>query len=250
MNSESQSLIRLDDVDLGYGKRVLLRGVSLEIGKSEFWGIVGPNGSGKTTLLRAILGWVPTKKGVIEIAARTHIGYVPQRSVIDALLPLTALEIVLMGLYAKKAAWRRMNREDEIEAIGALRQVGLESRAKSVFSVLSGGQQQRVLLARALVSKPDLLILDEPTNGMDIVSEDSVMKVVRKIHEERGMTIILVTHLLPLVAHHANRVGLIHGDRMESGETKDLITTERLSRLYGVPVQVAQVSGHTVVTTA
>jgi ABC-type Mn2+/Zn2+ transport system ATPase subunit len=142
-----------------------------------------------------------------------------------------------------------MTAQDRKKALEAIQGVGLEHKTHALFSELSGGQQQRILLARALVGQPDILILDEPTNGMDIVSEASVMKTVDEVHSKTGMTIVLVTHLLHVVAQHVTEIGLIQGDRIEFGATKDLLTEKHLTQLYGTPIQVGQINGKTIVTT-
>jgi ABC-type Mn2+/Zn2+ transport system ATPase subunit len=234
-------------VNLGYGPRVLLKNVNMSFTRGKFLGIVGPNGSGKTTLLRAILGWVKPFTGKITCTEGIRFGYVPQRNTVDSLYPLTALDIVLMGLYGSRPAWQRMTADDRKRAQQALTQVGLAEKSGFLFSELSGGQQQRTLLARALVGHPDVLILDEPTNGMDLVSEAFVMESVDEIHKKTGMAIIIVTHLLHVVAQHARELGLIQGDRVEFGPTDSLLTTRHLTELYGRPIVVSKAEGKTVV---
>lgn len=247
--TETQQLIRFENLDLGYARRTVLRSVQGSISRGVFMGIVGPNGSGKTTLLKAILGSVEPQSGQITRMPGLRFGYVPQRNTIDALYPLTSLDIVLMGLYGTRIPGTRMTSRDRETSLNAIRGVGLEHKAQALFSELSGGQQQRILLARALVGQPDILILDEPTNGMDIVSEASVMKTVDEVHSKTGMTIVLVTHLLHVVAQHVTEIGLIQGDQIEFGMTKDLLTEQHLTELYGTPIQVGQMNGKTVVTT-
>lgn len=249
MKTDTQQLIRFENLELGYGRRTILRGVQGSISRGVFMGIVGPNGSGKTTLLKALLGRVKPQSGQITQLPNLRFGYVPQRNTIDALYPLTSLDIVLMGLYGTRIPGMRMTARDRKTALDAICGVGLEHKANALFSELSGGQQQRILLARALVGQPDILILDEPTNGMDIVSEASVMKTVDEVHSKTGMTIVLVTHLLHVVAQHVTEIGLIQGDRIEFGATQDLLTEEHLTGLYGTRIQVGQINGKTVVTT-
>ncbi len=125
--------------------------------------------------------------------------------------------------------------------------MGLQGFENELFRNLSGGQQQRILLARALVAKPDILVLDEPTNGMDLVSETAVMNIVSKIHQEMNVTILLVTHLLHLVARYAKTVGIIQEQKLFFGDTKAVLTTKNLSALYGIDVKVESVNGQMVV---
>jgi ABC-type Mn2+/Zn2+ transport system ATPase subunit len=240
-------MIHFENLDLGYGKRIVLKNVNGQIKPGSFIGIVGPNGSGKTTLLRTILGWVKPLSGTLRTHKKLRYGYVPQRNMIDPLYPLTAFDVVLMGLYGSSSVFKKMSEADRHAASEALHQVGLSQKSDSLFHELSGGQQQRTLLARALISRPDILILDEPTNGMDIVSESSVMETIKDIHEKTGMTIIIVTHLLHVVAHYASELGLIKGNQIEFGTTQKLLTSEHLTALYGTNIVVTQLQGKTVV---
>ena len=240
-------LVEISNVKLGYKGKTVLKEVSATISKGDFLGIVGPNGSGKTTLLRAILGWIKPAEGSLQLKPNLHFGYVPQRNNIDHLFPLNCLEIVLMGLYAGKGVLERVNSSDREKARLELKNVGLLHFENELFRNLSGGQQQRVLLARALVGKPDILILDEPTNGMDLASEVAVLNIVSEVHERTQMTILFVTHMLHLVARYAKTVGIIQDQKLSFGETDQIITTENLSSLYKMRVEAVKIQNHTVV---
>ena len=241
------NLVEIKDVSLGYKNRTVLKNVSATISQGDFLGIVGPNGSGKTTLLRSILGWIKPLQGSLELKQGLRFGYVPQRNNVDHLFPLNCLEIVLMGLYSSKNPLERMKASDHEAARLELKNVGLLHFEKELFRNLSGGQQQRVLLARALVGKPDILILDEPTNGMDLASEVAVLNIVKEVHERTKMTILFVTHLLHLVARYAKKVGIIQDQKLSFGETSMVLTTENLSSLYKMKVEVVKIENHTVV---
>jgi ABC-type Mn2+/Zn2+ transport system ATPase subunit len=198
----SESLIALRDVSLGYDGRPVLGHVDLIIERGEFLALLGPNGAGKTTLLRGLLGLIPVLGGRIDYdfnRLETPPGYVPQRDTLDPIFPLSALEVVLMGTYAKlRPAWPAGRREHE-RARACLGEVGLAGLAHRPFWILSGGQKQRVLIARALAVDPDVLILDEPTSGIDREAEATIMGLIARLNRERNLTVVLVSHHLGLV---------------------------------------------------
>ena len=242
-----ETLVSLREVTLGYGRKVVLRDVTMEIGAGEFWGFVGPNGSGKTTLVRALLGLVKPKRGQILWGKQVRVGYVPQREALDDLLPLTALDIVLLGRIRKGGFMHRFSREDLDKAVETMEQVGIADLASLPFRELSGGQKQRVLIARALVTEPELLLLDEPTNGLDLPTEHAIMELLRRIHGERNVTIVFVTHLLSLAANAATHLALFHDGRVIAGEIDELLSEQKLSATYQTPIAVQELNGYKVV---
>jgi len=245
-----QPQIVFNDADLGYGKRsVVLHGVNLRIEQGVFWGIVGPNGSGKTTLLRTLLGLLRPVAGAVTVGASgpLRFGYVPQRDTVDTLFPIPVEDIVLMGRYGRIGPVRRPGREDRAAALRCLEQVGLTEIGRRDYSQLSGGWRQRVLIARALATEPDVLVLDEPTHGMDLPSETALLGLLRRLNAERGLTIVLVSHLLGSVADAAQSIAIISGGTLEVGTREEMLSSERLTRLYGVPVQVVRVAGRSAV---
>jgi len=217
--------------------------LSFHICAGEFLGIVGPNGSGKTTILRAILGLIRPLSGRVARLGRPVIGYVPQRENIDTIMPVTAREVALMGRAPRLGPVDRLRPEDRRAADAALERVGVGALAPVLFRDLSGGQQQRVLIARALASDPDLLVLDEPTNGMDLASEHAIVGLLRGLNRDRGLTVLLVTHLLPIVLNAATTILLIEEGRILYGDADDVLEEEKLTRLYRLPVRVATVAG-------
>jgi len=240
-------LVRLRDATLGYGRSAVLRDVNLWLRRGDFLGLVGPNGSGKTTLLRTILGSILPLSGAIERSpSGVRFGYVPQRKALDEVWPLRAREIVLMGLYPTVGLFRRPGRIEQEAADAALSAVGMEELGDEMFSDLSGGQKQRTLIARALVTAPDVLAFDEPTAGMDLPGGEAILSLLRKLHRE-GMTVVLVSHYLNEVASAALEVGLVGNARLAVGTTGEMVTAERLTGLYGAPVHVARVHGRLVV---
>jgi ABC-type Mn2+/Zn2+ transport system ATPase subunit len=245
-----EPFVRVEGVTLGYGRKVVLRDVWLQIGAGEFWGFVGPNGSGKTTLVRALLGLLRPMKGQILWHRRARIGYVPQRETLDDLLPLTALDIVLMGRIHKGGFGHRFHLDDRAKALAAMEQVGIADLAPMRYRQLSGGQKQRVLLARALATEPELLLLDEPTNGLDLPMEHAIMELLRRIHQERGVTIVLVTHLLSLAANAATHLALFRDGQVVAGSVAEMLTERRLSATYQTPIAVRELNGYRVVMVA
>jgi ABC-type Mn2+/Zn2+ transport system ATPase subunit len=230
-------------ITLGYRSRVLFQDVSFDIERGTILGIVGPNGSGKTTLLRTILGLLPPLRGQLRRDQNVTVSYVPQRERLDTILPLSALDVVLLGRSARAGALSRSSRADHEAAVRALTQVDAEALAPQRFRRLSGGQQQRVLLARALVAEPDLLVLDEPTAGMDIASEAGTIEFLRDLNRRAAVTILLVTHMLPLVLNLATSIMLLGADRILSGAVDEVLREDRLRLLYGLPVRLGAVAG-------
>lgn len=238
----------MEGATLGYGREVVLRDVDLVIEPGDFLGIVGPNGSGKTTLLRCLLGLLRPLGGTYAAeGGGFRVGYVPQRDTVDTLYPLTVMDIVLMGRYRLMGPCARPSRVDRVHAESALRHLGIEGLGGKPFRSLSGGQKQRCLIARALVGEPDLVILDEPTNGMDLPSEQAVMELLSRLHREDGLSIILVSHLLQTVINYAGRLALVSNGTVRCGTVSDLVTEAALAETYGIPVAVARAAGRLVV---
>lgn len=254
-NRSRDALLVIRGASFGYGRRVVLGAVDLTIERGAFVGIVGPNGSGKTTLLRAILGIDEPLAGVIEAASKTpvRVGYVPQRARIDPIFPLRVRDLVAMGRYPHQGPFARSTPRDETAIQTAARAVSIEDLLERPYRDLSGGQQQRALLARALATEPDLLVLDEPTNGMDLAAEHGLCAVVERLHRESGTTVLFVTHLLHLVSDVATELVLIApaagggASRCIAGERDSILTETRLSELYGIPIAVDRLRNRTVI---
>ena len=241
-------LIQFEKADLGYGRRVILREIDFDVEAGDFLGIVGPNGSGKTTLLKAVLGMIRPLKGRVTRASDTiTFGYVPQRETVDLLYPLSVQDIVLMGRYRRLGPFARPQARDKRRALEALAQVGIAELAGRPYANLSGGQQQRTLIARALVGEPSLLVLDEPNTGMDLVGESATMELIHRLHVDAGIAVLMVTHHLATVVNYAKRIAVVGEGGLREGTIAEMITPESLTQLYGIPVQVATLDGHTVV---
>lgn len=240
------TILKGDRLRLGYRHRVLIKELSLEVSRGDILGIVGPNGCGKTTLLRTMLGLTSPLSGFVEHDPSLVVAYVPQRDRLETILPITALDIVLMGRAARFDAWRRTREGDRNAARRALARVDAEALGQQLFRNLSGGQQQRVVLARALAAEPDVLVLDEPTAGMDIASEAAMLDFLGELNRSQGVTILIVTHMLSLVLNLAKTVMLMDAGTVLHGPVNDVVREDRLSALYGVPVHVSRVAGRRV----
>jgi ABC-type Mn2+/Zn2+ transport system ATPase subunit len=241
------NLVEFRDVTLGYGHRPLLRRLEFDIAEGDFLGLVGPNGSGKTTLLRALLGTLEPLSGIIRLAPGIRFGYVPQREQIDPRWPLRVIDVVLMGRYHRIGLGRRPSAADRSAAINALEHVGIADLAERHLSSLSGGQKQRTLIARALVGAPTVLILDEPTTGLDLVSTTQILSLVRELHERDRITVLMVSHMLNEVANYVDRLGLLVNGEIRLGPVDQILTEKALTELYGIPVEVSLFSGHRIV---
>jgi ABC-type Mn2+/Zn2+ transport system ATPase subunit len=240
-------LVTFDRVTLGYGDRTILRDLTFDLSEGDFLGLVGPNGAGKTTILRAILGTLRPQAGTLWRAPGLRFGYVPQRDQVDYNFPLDVLDVVLMGRYDRIGLGRRPRASDRERAYAALEHVGIRDLAGQSLGDLSGGQKQRTLIARALVGDPNVLVLDEPTNGMDLVATTQILGLVRELHEQRGLTVLMVSHALNEVANYVERIALVVGGGFRIGPVQEIMTERTLSDMYGIPVEVDAFNGHRIV---
>ena len=235
----STPLLALRDVSLGYEGRPVLQHVAFEVEEGEFLALLGPNGAGKSTLLRGILGLVPTLGGRIEHGfdrKESPPGYVPQRDALDPIFPLTSSEVVLMGTYARLGPLHPVGRRERHVAAIALEQVGLIGIADAPFWALSGGQKQRVLIARALAAEPRVLLLDEPTAGVDPGAAAAIMDVISRLNREHGMTVVLVTHQLRQARPLVRSVIWVENGTAEKGPTGTMLSAERIAEVFGAGV--------------
>lgn len=235
-HSSMNPLFNTENLSAGYRGKTVLKDVNLRIERGQFWFILGPNGEGKSTLLRTLMGLLPTQGGTLNRDPdQTRIestGFVPQRCDFNPTLSTTVREFVGLGLVGLKVG----TQDFEDRLTWALERVGMSAHRRRDYASLSGGQRQRILLARALVRRPALLILDEPTNGLDLNSEEALLASLQRLNAEDGLTILFVTHDLPLAARFATHLALVHGGTVESGSAHQMLHCGALERTYGMAV--------------
>lgn len=228
------NVVELRDARVGYRGRTLIEDIDLAVTREDFLAVVGPNGSGKTTLLRTLLGVIRPRGGRRRVSGQ--LGYTPQRSSLDPIFPFTTHEVVSHGLFNEDP--ERRDKNEELERIGeAIRACGLGGHEDTPFRELSGGQRQRGLIARALVTRPDLLVLDEPTNNLDVRGEHEVMSLVERLFAD-GCGVLMVSHQLHVVARHARRIALILNGRLVVGDREEMLAPTRLRELYGMDIDL------------
>lgn len=240
-----EPLVALEDATIGYSGAALLSGVYLSVGQGDFLAVVGPNGGGKTTLVRSALGAVPLLAGRRRARRQLRVGYVPQREHVDTIWPFRVGEVVRMGRVPLLGPLRRSGPADDAAVHRAMARVRIEHLADHAYGELSGGQRQRTLIARALAADPELLVLDEPTNGMDPAAELATMDLLRELHGAGGLAVVMVSHRLENVASSARALAFV--DRAQGlfrvGPIAEMLRPEALSALYGRPVAVEQHQG-------
>jgi ABC-type Mn2+/Zn2+ transport system ATPase subunit len=181
------------------------------------------------------------------MAPGLRFGYVPQRDSVDYNFPLKVVDVVMMGRYDRIGVGRRPTKEDRRLACDALHHVGILHLAEQQLNALSGGQKQRTLIARALVGEPNILVLDEPTNGMDLVSTTQILSLVRELHERDKLTVLMVSHALNEVANYVERIALVLEGGFRLGTVDEIMNEKTLSSMYGIPVEVDRFNGHRIV---
>ena len=238
-------LIALSDLAIGYDGEVALRRLDLTVRRGDLIGVVGPSGCGKTSLLRALIGDIETyagrsRRGAPEGGGRLRIGYVPQVETVDWNFPITVEQVALLGAWRERRWTPWAGRRARRRAREVLDQLGILQLARRPIRALSGGQQQRAFLARALISNPQLLLLDEPTSGVDIKTSHEILHELRELNAA-GVTIVLTTHDLNGVASHLPRlVCLGQGTILADGSAEQVLQPELLERSYGQPMLVVQ----------
>ncbi len=234
--------IGLDNVSVSYGDTQVLKDVSVSLDEGEFLGIIGPNGGGKTTLLKVILGLLEPDAGKVNIygkrpkKASGRLGYVPQYSNFDAQFPIDVWNVVLMGRVGR-LGWKPFySKKDKRMAKKALKKVDLLGQKDRQISNLSGGQQQRALIARALASEPNILLLDEPTASIDEKVQSSIYELLRELNEDGGKTIVLVSHDIGVISSYVKKVACLNKYFIYHGS--DELTPEMIEASYECPVDL------------
>ncbi|MEN9553529.1 MAG: hypothetical protein RLY24_1124 [Actinomycetota bacterium] len=232
----AEVLVECAHITCAYDSTVAVHDAHVTIFRQDFVGIVGPSGSGKTTLLKAILGAVSPVEGHVTKKPGLRMGYVPQVESVDWNFPVTVLEVVAMTRTAGKL-FPRITPDERSSALHVLERLGLGGLENRHIRELSGGQQQRVFVARALFHQPELLVLDEPTSGVDVRTRHEVLHLLADLHDE-GMSIVLTTHDLNGLAAHLPRVVCMNTHVIADGPPVDVLNSDVLEKTYGAPMDV------------
>lgn len=243
-DSYATPLVTFSKVTCGYKEKIVFRDLSLRLFPRQFAGLVGPSGAGKSTLLKSILGIVPLISGDIEFSGQKingkvppEVGYVPQIETVDWDFPVTVEQVVAMGLYRKSTRLPWLTKQERRIIRELLDRLNIGQYADRQIKLLSGGEQQRVFLARALVANPKLLILDEPTSGVDVKTQHAILHLLGEINR-KGVTILLTTHDLNAVARHLPWVICFNQKIIAQGDPNEVFTSKILSRTYDSEMSV------------
>lgn len=249
MSQQQQSIVNIQHVSYRYEKENVLEDINLSIYKGAFLGIVGPNGSGKSTLLKLILGLIKPQMGEIQLFGEQinrfkdwhKIGYVSQKAnSFNTGFPATIFEVVASGLTKKIGMFRRLSKQDREKVVSAIRMVGMEAFLRQNIGELSGGQQQRVFIARALVSEPEMLILDEPTVGVDAKNVASFYELLNQLNKEQGITMLMVTHDIGAISDKVTHVACLNKNLHFHGNTREFeqLKLGEMTEFYGHDIHV------------
>ena len=236
------TIINLDNVSFSYAHIPVLRDITLAIGEGEFLGVIGPNAGGKSTLLKLILGLLQPDKGDIKVfgkspeKGRSRIGYVPQYPAFLRDFPINVLDAVLLGRLGETRWYGGYTQKDKNIAMDSLKAVEIDNISNQTIDSLSGGQLQRVLIARALASRPDILILDEPTANIDVRAEEDIFALLKEYNVH--MTIIVVSHDIGFISGYVDRVACLNQTLL--CHTTSEISGKTIEDLYGAPVKMIQ----------
>jgi len=238
-------LVRLNGVAAAYDREAVLTGVDFHIHEDQFTGIVGPSGAGKTTLLRILLGTLKPISGTVERRSGLRVAYVPQLETINWNFPVTVRECVLMSrTKGRRLPWASHGETERVDAV--LERLGIRSLAERHIRELSGGQQQRMFLARALLRQPQMLLMDEPTSGVDVSTRHEILHLLADLHEE-GVAIVLTTHDLNGMAAHLPHLVCVNHRIVADGTPGEVITPAVLEQTFGARMDVLQHLGMPVV---
>ncbi len=237
-------LVRLTGVSCRYGSQRVLANVDLSLSERHFVGVVGPSGSGKTTLLKAIMGTIAPFAGSVQRRPALRMAYVPQVETVNWSFPVSVAECVLMARPTRRLPWS--SRAERAEVARVLDRLGLNGLGARHIRELSGGQQQRVFIARALLRGPELLLMDEPTSGVDIRLRHEILHLLDDLNAG-GLTIVLTTHDINGLAAHLPRLVCLNREVIAAGRPRDVLTPAVLERTYGATMEVLEHAGMPVI---
>ncbi|EKD23185.1 MAG: hypothetical protein ACD_83C00012G0001 [uncultured bacterium] len=236
------NILEIDNLTANYGTTQVLNNISFNVENSDFVGLAGPNGAGKTTLVKVILGLIPIVSGSIKIFGKSintfnewgSIGYLPQKSsTINALFPATVSEVIGLGLLSQSKWPKIINNQDQQKISQVLKELEITNLRDKMLSELSGGQQQKVLLARALVSKPKLLIFDEPSTALDPESRESFFQLLQNLNTKEKIAIILITHDTGFVGQYAEKLLYIDKSLIYFGKFSEFCQSDKMNNYFG-----------------
>ena len=234
-------------LSFGFGDKVILKDVNLEIDEGDYLGIIGPNGSGKSTLIKVILGILNKDRGsvkifgqdVCDVKRRGEIGYISQKAnSFNGDFPATVYEVVGAGLNKDLSIFKAYDKESQKRIDDAIKIVGLENQKDKLIGKLSGGQAQRVFIARAVVCNPKILFLDEPMVGVDQKSEDAVYCLLARLNKEMGITIVMVTHDIGAITVHANKIACMGNGTIKMHDMSGKLTDDDIEGMYSYGVNI------------
>lgn len=244
----SQTVLTIKDLSVSYERKRVLTNIFLDVKGGHIYGVIGPNGAGKSTLFKAMLGLIEVNTGSILIEGRPvedmrkKLVYVPQKDEVDWQFPATVSDIVLQGRYPHKKIYQSLSKYDHNVADEAMQNLGISHLAKRQIGELSGGQQQRVFLARALCQQADIFFLDEPFVGVDITTEERIIRILQVLAKE-GKTILVIHHDLSTVENYFDHIILINQRLIASGETKTTFTPQNIDATYRAQLPILHKTG-------
>lgn len=238
--SQEAPLIAARDLAMGFAGRAIVRGIQLQLHRGDRWGIIGPNGAGKTTLARTLMGALAPVSGEVVRRPGLRFGYVKQRDALHDLYPFTVGEVVSMGRYRGFVPRGRLASAERDAVQEAMARTGIAALRDRPVRDLSGGQKQRVLIARALCAEPDIILLDEPTNDMDIAGEESVLSLILDLHRHTGAAVVIISHLLHAVLRIAENILFVGEGQVTAHDRESFLADKHLERYYGIPIRIAK----------
>ncbi len=246
------TLIDISQLDFAYGSRLALKHISLSVSSGTTLGVIGPNGGGKTTLIKLMLGLLEPTRGTIRIAGLTPgqaarrgdvIGYLPQARPVATRFPLTALQLVRLGLAGKTGFLQSYDPADLLHIDWLMARMGMTELADAPIASLSGGQLQRVLIARALAARPAVLLLDEPTTGVDRSGQDQFVQFIAELKRELNLTVVLVSHDMHTVSHVCDRIACLNV-KLHYHDVPQQLPAGVAMQLFGCNVEAMGLGGH------